>query len=124
MAAAVPPDLALDARAVARGFERAGARFDDAAVLHREVARRMAERLDMVMMKPARMLDLGCGSGADLQPLRARYPDMQTIGVDRSVALLARAAARTPRWRRWLPGVLGGSQTSLVRADIARLPIL
>ncbi len=108
---------------MARGFERAAARFDDAAVLHREVARRMAERLDMVMLKPARLLDLGCGTGADLQPLRARYPDMQMIGIDRSAAMLARAAARTPRWRRWLPGVLGGSQTALVRAEIARLPI-
>lgn len=119
----VPPDLALDARAVARGFERAAARFDHAAVLHREVARRMAERLDMVMLKPARLLDLGCGTGADLQPLRARYPDMQMIGVDRSAAMLGRAAARAPRWRRWLPGVLGGRQAALVRADIARLPI-
>nr|WP_306441120.1 methyltransferase domain-containing protein [Methyloversatilis sp. XJ19-13] len=91
--------------------------------MHREVARRMAERLDMVMLKPARLLDLGCGTGADLQPLRARYPDMQMIGIDRSAAMLARAAARTPRWRRWLPGVLGGSQTALVRADITRLPI-
>jgi malonyl-CoA O-methyltransferase len=39
----------------------------------------MAERLDMVMLKPARLLDLGCGSGADLQPLRARYPDTQMV---------------------------------------------
>jgi malonyl-CoA O-methyltransferase len=92
-------------------------------VVHREVARRMAERLDMVMLKPARLLDLGCGTGADLQPLRARYPDAQMIGLDRSMAMLRLADARTPRWRRWLPGVLGGSQTALVRADIARLPI-
>jgi malonyl-CoA O-methyltransferase len=83
----------------------------------------MAERLDMVMLKPARLLDLGCGTGADLQPLRARYPDMQIVGLDRSAAMLSLAEARTPRWRRWLPGVLGGSQTALVRADIAHLPI-
>lgn len=83
----------------------------------------MAERLDMVMLRPARLLDLGCGTGADLQPLRARYPDMQMIGLDRSAAMLAQAAARTPRWRRWLPGVLGGSQTALVQADIAQLPL-
>ncbi|HEY9192788.1 MAG TPA: methyltransferase domain-containing protein, partial [Methyloversatilis sp.] len=87
------------------------------------MARRMAERLDMVTLKPARLLDLGCGTGADLQPLRARYPDTRIIGLDRSAAMLALAAERTPRWRRWLPGVLGGSQNSLVRADIARLPI-
>jgi malonyl-CoA O-methyltransferase len=92
-------------------------------VLHREVARRMAERLDMVMLKPARLLDLGCGSGADLQPLRARYPDTQMVGLDRAAAMLSRAAERTPRWRRWLPGVLGGQHTSLVRADIAHLPL-
>ncbi len=77
----------------------------------------------MVTLKPARLLDLGCGTGADLQPLRARYPDTRMIGLDRSAAMLALAAERTPRWRRWLPGVLGGSQNALVRADIARLPI-
>jgi len=87
----VPPDYALDARAVAHGFEIAPARFDSAAVLHREVARRMAERLDLVTLKPARLLDLGCGSGADLQPLRARYPDALMLGLDRSAALLAHA---------------------------------
>lgn len=119
----VPPDYALDARAVAHGFEIAPARFDSAAVLHREVARRMAERLDLVTLKPARLLDLGCGSGADLQPLRARYPDALMLGLDRSAALLAQAASRTPRWRRWLPGVLGGSQNAVVRADIAALPV-
>lgn len=123
MTSSVPPDFALDARAVARGFERAAGRFDSAAVLHREVARRMAERLDLVTLKPHRLLDLGCGSGADLQPLRARYPDALMTGLDRSAAMLAQAATRTPRWRRWLPGVLGGSQTAVVQADIARLPI-
>lgn len=108
---------------MARGFERAAARFDAAAVLHREVARRMAERLDLVTLRPRRLLDLGCGTGADLQPLRARYPDALMTALDRSAAMLDLAAARTPRWRRWLPGVLGGSQTSHVQADIARMPI-
>lgn len=83
----------------------------------------MAERLDMVMLKPERLLELGCGSGADLQPLRARYPDALMTALDRSASMLDLAAARIPRWRRWLPGVLGGSQTGFVRADIARLPI-
>lgn len=51
----------------------------------------------MVTLKPARLLDLeSTGTGADLQPLRARYPDTRMIGLDRSAAMLALAAERTP----------------------------
>ena len=53
------------------------------------------------------VLDLGCGTGPDLALLAAA--GMRPIGLDRSAALLAEAAARLP-------------STPLVRSDAAALP--
>ena len=48
---------AVDARAARRHFARAAATYDGAAVLQREVSRRMAERLEVVKLSPLAILD-------------------------------------------------------------------
>ncbi|TMG99050.1 MAG: malonyl-[acyl-carrier protein] O-methyltransferase BioC, partial [Betaproteobacteria bacterium] len=63
----------LDRAQVRRAFERAAATYDEAAVLQREVGQRMAERLGFVRMQPVTILDAGCGTGAALGELHARY---------------------------------------------------
>lgn len=87
--------LELDRTQVRRSFERAAATYDHAAVLQREVGLRMAERLGLVRMQPAAILDAGCGTGAALDELRVRYPDASLIGLD-----LALSMARAARDRR------------------------
>lgn len=42
----------------------------------------MGERLEYIRLQPARVLDLGCGAGADLALLRQRYPGATCIGLD------------------------------------------
>jgi malonyl-CoA O-methyltransferase len=96
----------LDRARVRRSFERAAATYDGAAVLQREVGQRMAERLGFVRMQPATILDAGCGTGAALGELHARYPDARLIGVD-----LALSMARTARDRA---GAAGASARSLL----------
>jgi len=46
------------------------------------------------------VVDLGCGTGNALGPLRSRWPDATYVGVDNSEAMLRRAAADNPdaRW--------------------------
>ncbi len=91
-------------------------RVRESDFLRREVASRMFERLALVKLVPQRILDAGCGEGADLTGLQKRYPDAQTIGVDASVAMLAVAAERqTSAWSalnrvlsQWLPDRLQG----------------
>ena len=46
---------------------------------------------------PARVVDLGCGTGNVTALLRARWPDAQMTGVDGSPAMLERARASDPR---------------------------
>jgi malonyl-CoA O-methyltransferase len=117
----VRPGHELDRGAVRRGFARAAHRYDTAALLQREVARRMAERLDMVKASPRRVLDLGCGTGADFSRLRARYREAMLVGCDVAPAMLGLARRRGSWLRRLMPQLSGAP--ALVCGDAAHLPL-
>ncbi len=99
--------LRLDPRVLRRRLERAAPRFDDAAALHCEVSRRLVERLDFVLLKPDRVLDLGCATGISSPALRARYPRAEHVVADLACGVVASARRRGRRWRR-TPGVCSG----------------
>jgi malonyl-CoA O-methyltransferase len=101
-----------------RGFERAAATYDAAAVLQREVGRRLFEHLDPIVIEPRRIVDLGCGTGESLAPLGKRFPKADLVGIDFSLAMLERVRARTS----WLRRTFGSGTARLVCADAARLP--
>ncbi|MDQ6679710.1 MAG: class I SAM-dependent methyltransferase [Pseudomonadota bacterium] len=103
----------FDANAVAATLRRL-ARQPHAPWLHGEVARRMAERLEVIRLKPELILDWWgfLGSGADV--LEAAYPKARRIVVEPDDGWLARsrAAAATPwwsagKWRRGSVEVVG-----------------
>ena len=106
-------------RVVRRAFERAASTYDAHSVLQREVGERLIAHLDPVRIGPAVAVDLGCGTGALLEELAARYPAARIVGVDLAHAMLQRAAARVPAWRR----LLGVRRAALACADIERLPL-
>ena len=112
----------LDSRQVQRNFARAAKGYDAVAVLQREVARRMLERLDYVKIDPARILDLGCGTGASLTALGERYPRAQVLGADLSEAMLRAGRGQHSRLR-WLMPFLQGRKASLLAADVRALPL-
>ena len=73
---------------VRRTFDRVAAAFATNDFLYREMARRMDERLDMVRIAPTRILDAGCGLGADRLRLGQRYPGATWVGLDLSEGML------------------------------------
>src|SRR5437773_733257 len=85
------PAFGLDPAQVRRAFERAAAAGGDAAVLQREVERRMFERLDYIRCRPHRVLDSGCGVGHGLKLLRRRYPKADLLGMDFAPGVLSEA---------------------------------
>lgn len=74
--------LPFDRTAVRRHFSRAAATYDAAALLQREVGARLAANLDVVRLKPRRILDAGCGTGDALGEFATRYPEARRIAVD------------------------------------------
>jgi malonyl-CoA O-methyltransferase len=111
----------VDPRQVRRNFARAASGYDAVAVLQREIASRMLERLDYVKIEPARVLDLGCGTGASLTALSERYPQSQIVGADVSEAMLRAGRGALSRLR-WLLPFLRARRASLVSADALALP--
>lgn len=103
-AGSTPAARGLDATAVARIVRRL-ARADQAPWLHREVALRMAERLPLVKLQPALVIDWSGWLGAGAELLHETYPQARRVVVEPDAALRARsaAAARAPWWsaRRW-----------------------
>ena len=44
----------------------------------------------------ARLLDLGCGTGLELEPIFARFPNLKVTGVDLTAAMLDRLRVKFP----------------------------
>ena len=95
--------------------------------LRREIAGRMHERLALVKIAPARVLDAGCGAGADLPLLQKNYPAAQIVGIDAAPAMLAAAhgpagarGALNQLIGRLLPAKAG---IDLLCADFGDLPL-
>ena len=109
------PDLA----GVRRAFGRAARSYDAAAVLQREIGGRMLERLEYIRIEPRRILDLGCGTGAWLDPLRQRYGGSAVTGLDLALPMLRSAAARDALWRR----LIGRPSADLVCAHADAVPL-
>ncbi|MBR7800739.1 methyltransferase domain-containing protein [Undibacterium fentianense] len=112
-------------------------RLVEAQFLRREVAQRMAEKLDLVNIYPRRVLDAGCGSGEDLLRLAERYPQADQIGIDASLMQLhelrhhAKSVADITgiggRLRHLLKPLIGQSHgaansVQLIQGNFAQLP--
>ena len=113
-----PARVAPDKRAARRSFARAAAAYDAHAVLQREVGSRLLQHLDPIRLDPARVLDLGCGTGALFAGLRERFPRARLVGLDAALPMLDAARTRTPWWRS-----LAGRAPLLACADAERLPL-
>ncbi len=103
----------IDKRQARRAFEGAAAAYDEAAVLQREIAARMLERLDYIKLDPRLILDLGAGTGHAAERLARRYPRARVIALDFALPMLQRARKRGPWLRR----------PRCVCADVEQLPI-
>jgi malonyl-CoA O-methyltransferase len=89
----------IDKRSARRAFDQAAADYDQAAVLQREIAGRMLERLDYVRLEPRVVLDLGAGTGYAVEALQRRYRKARVLALDFSLAML-RSASRRGSWLR------------------------
>lgn len=91
---------ALDKHLVRLAFERAAPSYDAHAVLQREIADRMLERLDYIKHQPQVLLDAGSGTGHATRLLRARYPQATIVALDLAMAMLEIARPPQNLWQK------------------------
>ena len=133
MASNAPPRSArraLDATALARVQQRLNG-ASAAPWLHGEVARRMAQRLLVIRLKPRRVIDWGAHLGASRELLAQAYPQARLLAVepDEPRRAATEAALRRPWWppSRWavaapeavLESALVAGQGQLLWANMA-----
>ena len=126
----------MDLRAVRRQFDRRARQLGQADFVHREIERRMLERLDWVRQAPRTMLDCGCGRGEGLMALGQRYPLADQTGVDLSTGMIRQArlrlapdhafggSGRAGSWRDWFAAIGWRRERKTAPVQPAPLPKL
>lgn len=104
-----------------RSFDRAAARIDSVAVLPREIARRMDERLSLTRMPVHDVLDAGCGPGFGADLLRQRYAPVRLVELDLSEGMLSRKSAAHKGFLPWPRRAT--NRRLAVCADLQQLPL-
>ena len=116
----LPERLAIDEARVRRLFVRERLLSAD-DFIHREVSKRMTERLTAIQIAASRVLDIGCGAGGDLAMLRERFANATAVGIDAAWPRLMRArrSTRTSGIARLYRRAI---EPPLVQGDFAVLP--
>ena len=112
-------EFEIDKKQVRRAFSRAAQDYDAAAVLQREVCMRMLERLDCIKLQPARVLDIGSGTGWGTRQLGERYPKADVTALDIAIGMLQHARGTSSWWKK----LFEGKRESFVCADVEALPV-
>jgi malonyl-CoA O-methyltransferase len=101
---ATPTARTID-RAALQRWQQRQALAAEPPWLHGEIARRMAERLQIMKQVPSVLIDWWSRSGAGSELLRAAYPKAQQLRVE-SAATMQRPRAPAPWWsaQRWRAG--------------------
>jgi malonyl-CoA O-methyltransferase len=109
---------------VQRQFDRRARRFAAASAIVREVGRRLFERLDYIRHDALAVVDLGCGTGEQRDALLARFADATWLGIDLSLAMLARGRQAIPALTRLLPAAFRPRARALhICANADHLPL-
>lgn len=105
----------IEKRRVKKHFDAKADCYESSAVLQREVCDRMLERLDLVTLKPERVLDAGSGTGWATQHLLERYKNAQVLTLDLSESMLKQSKAKGGWFRK--PGLICADAEFLPLAD-------
>jgi malonyl-CoA O-methyltransferase len=90
----------INKQAARLAFSRAAPGYDESAVLQREIAHRMLDRLDYIRLQPRTILDAGAGTGEATAALMKRYPKAKVIALDFALPMLHQARKRGRLMRR------------------------
>lgn len=95
--------------------------YDNANILQREIAARMAERLDYLKLAPGVILDLGARTGFGTRLLQQRFPAALAVAIDVTPEILHQRFPAAAKWKRLIG--LGDSPFACAGAEFTRLPL-
>jgi malonyl-CoA O-methyltransferase len=113
----------LDTQRVRDQFQRVAATYADAAVVQREVGKRLLERFDVMRIAPEAILDVACGPGTHTAQLAARFPEAVVTAVDQSPSMVARAVPPAVGWLTRLTGLGPRPRIRGLVCNMAALPL-
>jgi malonyl-CoA O-methyltransferase len=90
----------IDKLQARRAFNRAATTYDAVAELQYEIGDRLIERLDYVRLQPARILDLGAGTGFFSAALLKRYRKADIVALDVAENMLRQVQGRGGWFRK------------------------
>jgi len=88
-------DGLVDTGRLRADFEQLAPRYDQHAALEREVADRLLERTSFQRREPARIIDLGCGTGYCAAALKRQYRKAEVVGVDFALPMCRLTATKS-----------------------------
>ena len=112
-------EFEIDKREVRRAFNKAAVNYDAEAVLQREVCIRLLERLDYIKLQPARILDVGSGTGWGTRQLGERFKGADITALDIAIGMLQTARGTSGWWQK----LFSGSKQRFLCADVEALPL-
>lgn len=96
---------------IGSAFHRQAGEYDRYAKVQKRVVSRLVQLVDSRLEQlPARLLDIGCGTGSLLGELHARYPQASHCGIDLAFNMALKTATRL------------GPNAMLVNGDAEQLP--
>lgn len=107
----------IDKEWIGKSFGRAASSYEEVAVLQKEVATRLIERLELVQLKPELILDVGSGTGFCSRLLEKRYKKTNIVSLDLSHAMLSHTRKKEGFLKRF------NSPHKYICGDAERLPL-
>ncbi len=109
----------LDKKLIRQSFDAAAPHYDDVAVLQREVGQRLVERLEIIKLSPAVILDVGAGTGYISQALKKVYKGARILSLDIAPGMLQVARSKNSWINKWFgdDGFICGDAEYLPLAD-------
>ncbi|OPX20233.1 MAG: hypothetical protein BZ151_04975 [Desulfobacca sp. 4484_104] len=110
--------MKVDKNRLGHNFGRQAFRYDQYAQVQRYMAEQLVGYLQVLERPPARILEIGCGTGYLTGLLRQTFPDAHLTALDLAPAALAQARRRLGHdpWIDWL--VADGEQPLRGRFDL------
>lgn len=93
-------EVTIDKRLLRRAFASVASRYDEAAVLQREVGARLVERLEYIHFQPEQILEVGSGTGYCTQLLHRKFPAARIHSLDIAEPMLCHARSKQGIWHR------------------------